>query len=162
MDATNPYQSPQSSVRASAQPEPGEIPEDIRKDIRNGLIAAVVTCTLTVCVTVFQMFRFGHEDPEAAWNLVDVGLVALLAIGIWRNSRVAATTMLVYFVLSKILQLVETGQPAGLVLSFVFIYFYYKAMMATYRYHRFVKQWRQAPPAETGQSTVTEETATPA
>lgn len=145
MDPSNPYQSPAASIRATGKPLPQDIPEEIRKDIRNGAVAAVITFALTLGMTWFYVYVRPEEGVTDAWSFLDVGLIAALAFGIWRKSRVAATAMLIYFVLSKILEVVDTGKPGGILLTIAFIYYYYKAMVATYRYHRFLKQWRHAP-----------------
>jgi len=148
MDANNPYQSPAAAIRATAKPQLTDIPEDIRKDIRNGAIFALISCALTLGLTLYTVY-VSQDDPFAAWNFVDVGLIAAFAFGIWRKSRVAATMMFAYFLFSKILELVDTGKPGGILLTIAFAYYFYKAMRATYRYHRFLKQWRHAPAVST-------------
>ena len=59
----------------------------------------------------------------------------------------AATLMLAYFVLSKVLIMIDTGKPSGLVLGLLFAIFYFRAMTATFRYHRFLREWKRNPPA---------------
>lgn len=144
MDPSNPYQSPAAAIRATGKPQPQDVPEDIRKDIRNGAIFALIVCGLTLALVLYTLY-FTEDDPYAAWNLIDVGLIAALAFGIWRKSRIAATVMFVYYVGSKIIDVVDTRNPSGILISIAFAYYLYKAMLATYRYHRFVKQWRHAP-----------------
>jgi hypothetical protein len=147
MDAANPYQSPQAPLRAGAKPPPQDVPAAISKDIQNGTVAAVVCGGLTLALTLFYLYGETNDGLMDAWNFLDVGLIALLAFGIWRSSRTAATAMFIYFVISKILTMVETGAPTGLLMGAIFTYYFYKAMVATYRYHRFVRQWRLAPAA---------------
>lgn len=147
MDPSNPYQSPATALRAAAQPQPTDIPADISKDIRNGVVAALISCGLTLALTLFYVYGKPSDTLLDAWSFIDVGLIALLAFGIWRKSRTAATVMLIYFLISKIYIMVELGAPKGLLMGAIFTYFYYKATVATYRYHRFLKQWRHAPAA---------------
>ena len=74
-----------------------------------------------------------------AWNLIDVVLIFGLAIGIYRKSRVCATTMFIYFVVSKIIGWVDAGKPTGLILTLIFIYYFFKGMVATFDYHKATK-----------------------
>lgn len=71
--------------------------------------------------------------------LFDVALLAAFAIGTWFKSRVAATLLFIYFLLSKII-LLMSGQFNGIITGFIFLYFYGRAMIASYRYHDLVKK----------------------
>jgi len=146
LDTPNPYESPSATVEEAPLPPERDIPDEIARPIRHGWIAACVSGTLTLLmVVVGPMVDDGARFD--AWNLLDVGLIALLAFGIYKRSRTAATVMLAYFVLSKILIMVETGKPSGLVVGLLFAIFYFRAMTATFRYHRFLKEWKRNPPA---------------
>lgn len=145
MDANNPYHSP-DTVIADRRDYEADVPSEITAPIKHGWIAACISGVLTLIATVFSMFNGPNEVFAGAWSLIDVALIAGFAFGIWRRSRVAATLMFVYFVLSKILIMQATGRPDGLVLGLVFLIFYFRAMTATFRYHRFVKNWKRNPP----------------
>lgn len=147
MNAPNPYESPSATIADTALPRERDVPDDITRPITHGWVAACVSGAITLLVTLVAMGSGGNGVGDGAWNLVDVGLIALLAFGIYKRSRTAATIMLAYFVLSKILIMVETGRPSGLVLGLLFAIFYFRAMTATYRYHRFVNAWKRNPPA---------------
>ena len=147
MNAPNPYESPSAAIADATLPHERDVPDDITLPITHGWVAACVSGTITLLVTVIAMASGGDGLGDGAWNLVDVGLIALLAFGIYKRSRTAATIMLAYFVLSKILIMVETGKPSGLVVGLLFAIFYFRAMTATYRYHRFVSDWKRNPPA---------------
>jgi hypothetical protein len=147
MNSSNPYESPSVAVLDARQPLERDIPEEISRPIKHGWIAACVSATMTLLVTLLALKSSTENSYVDAWNLMDVALIALFALGIYKRSRTAATLMLVYFVLSKILMMMETGMPSGLVLGLVFTIFYFRALTATFRYHAFVKQWRRNPPA---------------
>jgi hypothetical protein len=147
MNAPNPYESPSAAIADATLPHERDVPDDITRPITHGWVAACVSGTITLLATVIAMASGGDGLGDGAWNLVDVGLIALLAFGIYKRSRTAATIMLAYFVLSKILIMVETGKPSGLVVGLLFAIFYFRAMTATYRYHRFVSDWKRNPPA---------------
>lgn len=95
---------------------------------------------MTLLVTLIALFGDSAGNTDAAWNFVDVALIAGLAFGIYKRSRTAATIMLAYFVLSKVLITINTGMPSGLVLGLLFTIFYFRAMTATFRYHRFLRE----------------------
>jgi hypothetical protein len=147
MSTPNPYESPAATVADARQPLERDLPDEITRPMKHGWVAACISGAMTLLVTLVSLGGAGREIGYDAWNLVDVGLIALLAFGIYKRSRTAATIMLLYFVLSKILVMVETGKPSGLVLGLVFAIFYFRAMTATYRYHRFLRDWKRNPPA---------------
>ncbi|MCD9087511.1 hypothetical protein [Stenotrophomonas sp. SY1] len=148
MNGHNPYQSPAVSV-APAAPAERDIPETISAPIRHGWITACVSGALTLLATLAAVVSQSRSENAvfSGWNMIDVALIAALAFGIHKRSRTAATIMFLYFALSKILVVMTTGQPTGLVFGLVFLFFYFRAMTATYRYHRFLRNWRQNPPA---------------
>ena len=114
------------------------IDENVLDHIKNGWIAAIISGVVTLGVTVFAMLsQEGHiQQIWDAWSLIDVALVFALAYGISRKSRVAATIMFVYFLLAKIFIMMQSGQAQGIVVGTIFLYFYFRAMVATYQYHR--------------------------
>jgi hypothetical protein len=130
MNLDNPYAAPSTLPAAEAFHEP----EDLARHIRHGVVAACVSGGLTLAVTLAAMSGLTIPDIDA-WMLGDVALIFGLAYGIWRRSRAAATAMLIYFVASKLIQFVESGQPSGLLISVLFIYLYARAMLATFKLH---------------------------
>jgi hypothetical protein len=129
------YNAPKSDLNRAGQLE---IPEDILKKIKHGWIAALISGVLTFGVMLLAISTGVMEELFDIWTTIDVVLIFLLAFGIYKKSRFAATFMFAYFLLSKILIMVETGQPNGLVLAIVFLYFYYNAMIATYKYRKLI------------------------
>jgi hypothetical protein len=131
MATENPYSAPAAQI---ADPTL-EIPEDIRKKIKNAWVAAVISGSITLVVTLVAMS--GTDILGfSAWELVDVGLIFLLAFGIYQRSRACAVAMLAYFVLSKIFIMVESGRPSGIPLAIVFIYFFWQGVSGTFAYHK--------------------------
>ena len=147
MNPSNPYESPSGVITETRQPLERDIPDDITRPIKHGWVAACVSCVVTLIATLIAMSGDSAENADAAWTLVDVALIAGLAFGIYKRSRTSATLMFIYFVLSKVLITIETGMPSGLVLGLVFMIFYFRAMTATFRYHRFHREWKRNPPA---------------
>lgn len=150
MDAHNPYESPTTSVKQAPLPPERDIPDTITTPIRHGWITACISGVITLLAVLMAVFAGSGSSRGvqffSLWNLIDVALIAVLAFGIYKRSRTAATIMFVYFLLSKILIAVGTGSPSGLVFGLVFMYFYFRAMIATYRYHQYIRTWRRDPP----------------
>ena len=147
MNPSNPYESPAAVITETRLPLERDVPEEISHPIKHGWVAACVSCAMTLIVTLIALSGDSAGNTDDAWNFVDVALIAGLAFGIYKRSRTAATLMLAYFVLSKVLIMIDTGKPSGLVLGLLFAIFYFRAMTATFRYHRFLREWKRNPPA---------------
>lgn len=93
---------------------------------------------MTLLITVLGATGTADLGVETDWYMLfDVGLIAILAIGLWFKSRTAATLMFIYFLLSKIFLWAE-GNFQGIIMGLVFLYFYGRAMVASFRYHRLI------------------------
>jgi hypothetical protein len=114
--------------------------EKAKSDIKAGFYAALVSLAITLVVTILGATGSADLGFGADWYmLIDVGLIGAFAIGIWFKSRVAATGMFLYFLLSKILLIAE-GQYGGILMGVLFLYFYGRAMIASYSYHKLIKR----------------------
>lgn len=137
MSTENPYEAPASTLQAAV-----EVPAEVLTKIKHACMAGCISGGITLAVTIVVML--GAKLPGFdAWSLIDVVLAFALAFGIYRKSRVCAVAMLVYFVASKIFVIVETGQASGLLVSLIFIYYYWQGVSGTFAYHRIARQ----PPA---------------
>ncbi|WP_386067081.1 hypothetical protein ACFJIW_21680 [Tahibacter sp. UC22_41] len=135
MDAENPYKAPVSTLEAPAV----EVPADVLKRIKNAWVAGCISGGLTLVVVLVAMS--GADLPGIdAWMLPDVALIFGLTFGIYRKSRTCAVIMLVYYLASKILIMVETGKPGGLFMSALFAYFFWQGVSGTFAYHRFLRE----------------------
>ena len=127
--------SPDNGNPSAAEPASDETDARIARDIKNGVIAACFSLASTLLMTVLAMSQ-GKLMGYSAWNFIDAALIAVLAWGMYRRSRIAVTLMLVYFVLSKIMEVSQTGNVSSLLVGAVFAYFYTRAALATYQYHQ--------------------------
>ncbi|MDT3306290.1 MULTISPECIES: hypothetical protein [unclassified Shewanella] len=116
-----------------------ETQEQCLSAIKNGWIVTLISLSITL---VFSTIGFFTQTENATLNyfldpflMIDVVLMAVMAFFIYRKSRIAATLMLFYFVLSKILQWSDLGNVQGLPLAIVFMFFYFNAMRATFVWH---------------------------
>ena len=112
--------------------------ESCEKAIRNGGIAALISAGVTAIFGILGFFiqtdgDLGYLlDP---WILLDVVFVIVLAICVFRKSRVASTVLFVYFIISKVIMWMDPGAPRGIFLSIIFFLFYLTAMRGTYAWH---------------------------
>ena len=137
---TNPYKSPKSDV---SQNETIDVPEQITKNIRNGWIAGIISGVMTLVMVLIAINTGRLNNIFNIWVLVDVVFIFALTYGIYKKSRFAATTMFLYFLASKILITVETGNIAALTMGVIFLYLYLQAMLGTYQYHKLIKTTEQ-------------------
>ena len=135
--AQNPYQAP-AAVVADPAPKKATIAEGVQRDIRNGWIAGVISGTVTLAVTLISMFA-APVMGFGAWELLDVALIFGLAFGISRRSRTCAILLLIYFLISKFILLAQNPSASSVPMALVFIYFYVRAVIGTFRYHKALK-----------------------
>jgi hypothetical protein len=126
--------------------------EEAVKAARNGAIAALISGAMTAIVVGLALW-FDSQGSIAPWNdplnIFDVVLILACAVGMLRNSRAAAITAFVYFILAKAMIALETGAVGGIVAGLFFLYFFGKAIQGTFAYHRIRKaedeNYRAAP-----------------
>jgi hypothetical protein len=134
----NPYEAPTADVTKNSEID---VPKKILQKIKNGWIAAIISGVMTLGVMLLVINTGEINNLVDIWTSVDVILIFSLAFGIYKKSRFAATAMFLYFLLSKIWMIVETGRPSGLLMGIIFLYFYFQAMVGTYQYHKIMKNY---------------------
>lgn len=127
----NPYAAPTTAV---ADPAP-EIPADIARKIKSAWIAGCISGAVTLVVTLIAMSGTAALGFDA-WSLLDVAVIFGLAFGIYKKSRVCAVLMLAYFILSKIILMMEAGKPSGLLVALIFAYYYVQGIRGTFAFHK--------------------------
>lgn len=132
MAADNPYAAPTAAV---AEPVTA-IPPDIARKIKSAWVAGCISGAVTLAVTLLAMAGT-QALGFTAWSLLDVALIFGLTFGIYKQSRVCAVLMLAYFVLSKIILMMEAGKPSGLLVALIFGYFYVQGILGTFAFHKF-------------------------
>jgi hypothetical protein len=132
MSENNPYAPPKADVNFVEQRP--SIPVSIEKKIRSAWIAGLISAAVTLAFSAFGWQGFD------LMNLLDVGLLLGLAFGVYKKSRACAVVLLGYFVLSKIVIVIETGKANGLIMSMVFLYFYWQGVVGTYQHRDFISR----------------------
>ena len=137
-DMENLYQTPNSEPVPARNSD--EVPKEILGKIKGGWIAA---CFSGMMTTGLIIFMYTKDEPLFSLTptglIFDVVLIFGLAFGIYKKSRVASTIMFIYFLASKILIYVETKQMPGFFMAIIFLVLYFRAMIGTYEYHKFIK-----------------------
>ena len=118
-----------------------EISDKVLRKIKNAWIAALIYGTLTL---IFAVSAVNGSDATAfIRTFIDIFLVFTLAFGIYKNSRIAATFMFVYFITSKIIIMVAMQKFGGGILFgilfLVFLYFFSQGVIGTFQYQKQLK-----------------------
>lgn len=122
--------------------------------IRNGAILAAVGAALGTIFGAIGLANGPSGDKALdyildPWILGDAILLAGLAAWLYlKKSRVAATILVIYFIVSKITMMVELGRPGNLFVSAFFFMFYVTAMRATFRRHDINREFVSAQRAQ--------------
>lgn len=116
------------------------MPDTATRNIRDTWMAAGVCAALTMMATWMSTNGIRVED-FSAWSLpgwwpFDVAVVALLAVGISRKSRLCAVAMLGYFLASRGVLLYRDGSAAGVLLALMFGYCFWRGAIETFPRHR--------------------------
>ncbi len=116
--------------------------DEAKQACKNGAIAAFVSGTLTTLVVAVAMLS-DSPGELASWNdptnVVDIVLIFGCAIGMLKFSRTASVTIFIYFIISKAAITLETGQTSGLVVTFVFLFFFAKSIQGSFAYKKLKK-----------------------
>ncbi len=107
--------------------------------IKNGWVAGLISIGLTFVVVVIGMYS---NTDNATLNyfadptiFIDLVLMAIMVFFIRKKSRIAATCMFLYFIISKYIQWSDLGTMQGLPMAVIFMILYFNAMRATFIWH---------------------------
>jgi hypothetical protein len=132
----NPYQT--TATAAGAQFDESSVPYSVYRNIKNAWICCLVSAAITLAVTLFSVYGSSNRLGFNLWNLLDVALLLGFAFGIYKKSRTCAVLLLVYFLGSKIMMIVEHGLGgAGGILGMVFLIMFWKGVSGTFEYHQY-------------------------
>lgn len=112
--------------------------------IKNGWVAGSISIGLTLLIVLVGIFSNTDNETIKFFSdptmFIDLALMVVMVFFIHRKSRVAATCMFLYFVLSKYIQWSSLGAAQGLPMAVIFIFFYFNAMRGTYIWHSKFKE----------------------
>jgi hypothetical protein len=126
----------QSDITAAQETSGITVPKNIQTDIRNGCIAACVSMIISIALTLISITWVKITGIDV-WNFIDIGIVGILVIGVFKRSRTAATVLLIYFVASKVIMAALFKHPINM-MGLFFCYLYTRAMIATFKYKKII------------------------
>ena len=99
--------------------------------IRHGAWATVLV------VVASDLLQLWTHNPPLVWTeLLDLPIVALLAYGLYRRSRVAAIGIIIYFLTVAALQLFVRHRGAPIDPFIILTFFLWRAIPAVFAYHK--------------------------
>ena len=116
-----------------------ETPETCLAAIKNGWVAGIISITLTLIIMLVGIYSNSENETlnyYADPNLIlDIILMVVMVFFIYRKSRIAATCMFLYFIVSKYIQWTDLGEIQGVPIALIFTLLYFNAMRGTYIWH---------------------------
>ena len=120
----------------SASPEPHFRSLDLpQKHVTRAWMAATISAGLTLVLSIAGAIDIITLPGYDAWNFIDVAILAGLAYGVWRRSRVCAVLLLLYGIANEVILAFDETARFSL-LRVVFIYFYFRGAIQIFRNHR--------------------------
>ena len=88
----------------SASPEPYFRSLDLpQKHVTRAWMAATISAGLTLVLSIAGAIGIITLPGYDAWNFIDVAILAGLAYGVWRRSRVCAVLLLLYGIANEVI-----------------------------------------------------------
>jgi hypothetical protein len=111
--------------------------EKAENSIKVAWEAAGLVAVITFLALLANLAGFNIGDMNL-WSLIDVAFASLLAFGIYRKSRTCAVLMFLYYLLSKVITIVESPKTIGgsIFLSLFFVWAFLNGIRGTFTYHK--------------------------
>ena len=111
--------------------------------IQESFYAAIFVLVITAGATIYSILSNTTEGTFRLWNdwsiIGDIAIIIVLAFFIKRKSRFAASTILIYFLISKIMLFsadLNNLRISSLITSLIIIFFFARGAYATFVYHK--------------------------
>jgi len=111
-----------------------------RLAVRGGVYAASIVAVLSAGSALYSVFESSLLDTSTAWAFADAVLFAGVAFGIWRNSRVAASAGLAWYVILQGYQWSATSGPRNVVPVLFLIWLLIGGVRGTFSYHNLARK----------------------
>lgn len=131
----------QNTPSASKNPMSGFWPavntlEAAKNTAKQGAVSAAIVAVITGIMAILSLFGV---DTVSIWALVDAGLFALIAFGIYKMSRIAAILGLLLYLWGQIGVITSTGNT-NVILFILFVLYFIHGIRGTFAYHNLKKQ----------------------
>jgi hypothetical protein len=111
-----------------------------------GATAAAIVALLTLGTMVFMLFvRHIPVSSGFAVTVIAIVLFSALAWGIWRESRIAALTALILYVLDYVVAALSTGWLSGLFVHAAITLFLLSGVRGTFAAHKYKASGADSP-----------------
>jgi len=111
--------------------------------IQESFYAAIFVLVITAGATIYSILSNTTEGTFRLWNdwsiIGDIAIIIVLAFFIKRKSRFAASTILIYFLISKIMLFsadLNNFRISSIITSLIIIFFFARGAYATFVYHK--------------------------
>jgi len=111
--------------------------------IQESFYAAIFVLVITAGATIYSILSNTTEGTFRLWNdwsiIGDIAIIIVLAFFIKRKSRFAASTILIYFLISKIMLFsadLNNLRISSFITSLIIIFFFARGAYATFVYHK--------------------------
>jgi uncharacterized membrane protein YoaK (UPF0700 family) len=151
MEDNSPYQASRVAPTAERRDHRDEPPREITSPIKHMWILLAVLAVFAVIGSVGTLLlQRGNSAILLLPMLVLAAIYLVMAFGVYKRSRAVATLVLVFCVmagLGGVLNIVQgKGSLATLAFMAVFLFVSIRGTLATYRYHRHLRDVRSRPP----------------
>ncbi len=101
-------------------------------------VSAVITAAFGIAGLFFEPTESTLE-PLAYWLdpfiLLDAVVILALGLAVRAKSRIASISLIIYWIVSVIVALLETGQVSSLLVNAIFLYVYCRGAIGAFQYH---------------------------
>jgi hypothetical protein len=105
---------------------------DAKTKTKSAAIAAIISGIIT---TILALLEIAGMDR---WNLLDAAFTFSLAIGIIKNNRACAVILFIYWIISKLMQVVSSEiNFIWLIVAIIFAVYYWKGIVGTFTLQRY-------------------------
>jgi hypothetical protein len=98
----------------------------------SSLIIAVITGAIAIAAHYGYAFILGID----IYALIDAALFLIIAVGIWKMSRVAAIAGLILFIIERGLSIAEGGGTSNVIILIFFLLMFINGIRGTFKYHQ--------------------------
>jgi len=108
--------------------------EKINFMIKSGWVAGLIYFFVNLTLTI--IYSSGGSVADVVWyNWLDLLIIAVLSIGVYRRSRLSAVLLLVYFAGTNLISLLQFNQIISLPAMLILGFFLFQGVRGTFAHH---------------------------
>jgi hypothetical protein len=113
--------------------------EKANKAIKTAFIVAIISASLTLIASIIAFAGHTLEGRISPWMFLDAILIFVLALGLYKKSRICASLIFIYWIAVKLAAYIQYGNADGLPIALLFAYFFLTGVIGTFYYHKLTK-----------------------